>query len=52
MVATAMIGGGGKSFHMSIIDALYAAFASNQLLVGGVGTLAFGSAMYVLRAVP
>ena len=37
---------------MSIFDALYAAFASNQLLVGGVGTLAFGSAMYVLRAVP
>jgi chaperone BCS1 len=26
--------------------------ASNQLLVGGVGTLAFGSLMYVLRAVP
>ena len=52
MIATAMIGGGGKRFHMTILDALYAAFASNQLLVGGVGTLAFGSAMYVLRAVP
>jgi chaperone BCS1 len=37
---------------MTVIDTLYAAFASNQLLVGGVGTLAFGSAMYLLRAVP
>jgi len=34
------------------LDAAYAALASNQLLVGGVGTLAFGSAMYLLRAVP
>lgn len=52
MIATAMIGGGGKRFHMTILDTLFAAFASNQLLAGGVGTLAFGSAMYVLRAVP
>ena len=52
MIAAARVGGGGKRFHMSILDALYAAFASNQLLVGGVGTLVFGSAMYVLRAVP
>ncbi|PPD44149.1 MAG: hypothetical protein CTY15_07855 [Methylocystis sp.] len=33
-------------------DTLYAALTSNQLLVGGVGTLAFGTAMYLLRAVP
>ena len=37
---------------MTLIDTLYAALASNQLLAGGVGTLAFGSAMYLLRAVP
>jgi chaperone BCS1 len=33
-------------------DSLYAAFANNQLLVGGIGTVAFGSVMYVLRALP
>lgn len=33
-------------------DTLYSALVSNQLLIGGVGTLAFGSLMYVLRAVP
>lgn len=37
---------------MNFFDAVYSTLASNQLLVGGVGTLAFGSAMYVLRAVP
>jgi chaperone BCS1 len=37
---------------MSYLDSLFAALASNQLLVGGVGTLAFGSLMYVLRTVP
>jgi chaperone BCS1 len=52
MIAAAMIGGGGNRFRMTILDTLFAAFASNQLLAGGVGTLAFGSAMYVLRAVP
>ena len=31
---------------------LLSALASNQLLAGGVGTLAFGSVIYVLRAVP
>jgi len=33
-------------------DGIYAALATNQLLVGGVGTLAFGALMYVLRTVP
>lgn len=33
-------------------DSLLATITSNQLLVGGIGTLAFGSAMYLLRAVP
>ncbi len=37
---------------MSLLDTFAAALASNQLLAGGVGTLAFGAAMYVLRAVP
>lgn len=37
---------------MSFLDTVYSALASNQLLVGGVGTLAFGSMMYVLRTVP
>lgn len=37
---------------MTLLDQLFSALASNQLLAGGVGTLAFGSAMYVLRTVP
>ena len=37
---------------MTLLETAYSAFVSNQLLVGGVGTLAFGSLMYVLRAVP
>lgn len=37
---------------MTLLETAYSALASNQLLVGGVGTLAFGSLMYVLRAVP
>ena len=37
---------------MDLLDTAYSALASNQLLVGGVGTLAFGSLMYVLRTVP
>ncbi len=37
---------------MPLLDTFYAALGTNQFLVGGVGTLAFGSAMYLLRAVP
>ena len=37
---------------MTFLDTAFSTLASNQLLVGGVGTLAFGSLMYVLRAVP
>lgn len=37
---------------MNFLDTLFSTLASNQLLVGGVGTLAFGTLMYVLRAVP
>jgi len=37
---------------MPLLDSLVSALASNQLLAGGVGTLAFGALMYVLRAVP
>ncbi len=37
---------------MNLLDTLATALATNQLLVGGVGTLAFGALMYVLRAVP
>ncbi|QGM98528.1 AAA family ATPase [Methylocystis parvus] len=37
---------------MNILDIVSSALASNQLLAGGVGTLAFGSLMYLLRAVP
>jgi mitochondrial chaperone BCS1 len=37
---------------MTLLDTAYSTLASNQFLVGGVGTLAFGSLMYVLRAVP
>ena len=37
---------------MALLDTLYTALTANQFLAGGVGTLAFGSLMYVLRAVP
>ncbi|WP_036280867.1 AAA family ATPase [Methylocystis sp. ATCC 49242] len=37
---------------MNYLDTAFSALTSNQLLVGGVGTLAFGSLMYVLRTVP
>lgn len=37
---------------MNVLDSLYSMLSTNQLLVGGVGTLAFGAVMYVLRAVP
>jgi chaperone BCS1 len=37
---------------MTFLDAAYSTLVSNQLFVGGVGTLAFGSVMYVLRSVP
>lgn len=37
---------------MSLFDSLWAALSANQFLAGGIGTLAFGSAMYLLRAVP
>lgn len=37
---------------MTLLDSALSVLASNQLLAGGVGTLAFGAAMYVLRAVP
>lgn len=37
---------------MNVFESLYAALSSNQILMGGVGTLAFGSAMYLMRAVP
>lgn len=33
-------------------ESLWTAIGSNPLLVGGIGTLAFGSLMYMLRAVP
>ncbi|MGA8171939.1 MAG: AAA family ATPase [Methylocystis sp.] len=37
---------------MTLLDTIWSVLASNQLFVGGAGTLAFGSAMYLLRAVP
>lgn len=37
---------------MTLFDTITTALASNQILAGGVGTLAFGSAMYLMRAVP
>ena len=37
---------------MNFLDTLTAALASNALLAGGVGTVAFGAVMYLLRAVP
>ncbi|MCB1533562.1 MAG: AAA family ATPase [Rhodoblastus sp.] len=35
-----------------MFEAISSSLATNQLLVGGVGTLAFGALMYLLRAVP
>ena len=37
---------------MSLIESAYTILSGNQLLAGGVGTLAFGSVMYLLRAAP
>jgi chaperone BCS1 len=37
---------------MMLLDSFLSALASNPLLAGGVGTLAFGAFMYALRAVP
>lgn len=37
---------------MDLIGGITALFASNPIFVGGVGTLAVGSMMYVLRAIP
>lgn len=37
---------------MTMFDSFVAALATNQLLAGGVGTLAFGALMYLFRAVP
>jgi chaperone BCS1 len=37
---------------MTLFDSFVAALATNQLLAGGVGTLAFGALMYLFRAVP
>ena len=37
---------------MPLIDTISSALASNALLAGGVGTLAFGALMYVFRAIP
>ncbi len=37
---------------MTLVDSFTAALAANPLLAGGVGTLAFGAAMYVLRKIP
>lgn len=34
------------------LDGVFSNLATNPLLVGGVGTVAFGALMYVLRAVP
>jgi len=35
-----------------VIDSLVSTLSANPLLAGGVGTVAFGSLMYVLRSVP
>jgi len=37
---------------MTLLETAYTALTTNQFLMGGIGTLAFGSAMYLLRAVP
>lgn len=35
-----------------MLETLWAALSANPVLAGGIGTLAFGSVMYVLRALP
>ena len=37
---------------MTLFETLSAALAANPILAGGIGTLAFGSLMYLLRMVP
>lgn len=37
---------------MAFVDWIASTLMSNQFLVGGIGTLAFGSVMYVMRALP
>lgn len=37
---------------MSLLEIAYGALAANPLLAGGVGTVAFGALMYLLRAIP
>ncbi len=37
---------------MSFLGTIWSALGANPFFVGGAGTLAFGSAMYLLRAVP
>lgn len=34
------------------LETIFSTISSNQLLVGGIGTVAFGSLMYLLRALP
>jgi chaperone BCS1 len=41
-----------KGALMNLLETVSSALAANQLLAGGVGTLAFGAIMYLLRAVP
>jgi chaperone BCS1 len=41
-----------ENTEMTMIESAYALLAGNQLLAGGIGTLAFGSAMYLLRTIP
>lgn len=37
---------------MALVETITSVFASNPVFAGGVGTLAVGSAMYLMRAVP
>ena len=37
---------------MAVLDTITSLLSSNPVLAGGIGTLAVGSAMYVLRAIP
>lgn len=37
---------------MALVETITSGFASNPVFAGGVGTLAVGSAMYLMRAVP
>lgn len=37
---------------MTLVETITSVFASNPVFAGGVGTLAVGSAMYLMRAVP